>query len=244
MKYGILGDIHANLEALEAVTRCLERERVERVLCVGDVVGYGASPAECIDRVRALGALCVLGNHDAAVADRLDPSDFNPPARKAVVWTRSTLGRSHRRWLAELPLLLEEEDFALAHGTYVRPERFDYVTRPSDADASLAAMNAPTCFIGHTHVPVTMLRAEPTSRRTRREMQAEIDLRDVHRALVNVGSVGQPRDGDARAAFALYDSENRALRIERIAYDVERAAERIRAEGLPEVLADRLLSGL
>lgn len=244
MKYGILGDVHANLEALEAVARCLEREGVERVLCVGDVVGYGASPAECIELLRARGVLCVLGNHDAAVADRLDPSDFNPPARKAVAWTRATLRRAQRRWLSELPLILEEEDFALAHGTYSRPERFDYVTRPSDADASLAAMRAPTCFIGHTHVPVTMLRAEPGSKRTRREVDPALDLRAVHRALVNVGSVGQPRDGDPRAAFAVYDGATRALRIERIAYDVESAAGRIRAAGLPEVLADRLHSGL
>ena len=244
MRYAILGDIHANLEALLAVVDRIRDESVSRVLCVGDVVGYGAAPADCIDVLRSLDASVVLGNHDAAVAERLDPSDFNLPARRAVEWTKCALEPTDKRWLGELPLLAEEDDFALAHGTYSAPERFDYVTRPRDAQASLESMRTRVCFIGHTHVPVTMVRTAEGSRRTRVQSSDTIDLRGSHRALVNVGSVGQPRDGDPRAAFALYDPAEEQVRILRVAYDVERAASRIRSAGLPSVLAERLFSGL
>ncbi|MBL8863609.1 MAG: metallophosphoesterase family protein [Planctomycetes bacterium] len=244
MKYGILGDIHANLSALRSVLEHFRARRVERILSVGDVVGYGAAPTECIEILRAAGARVVKGNHDAACVHELDLAYFNTYARAAVSWTRGQLSRADCTWLAQLPLTLDLEDCSVAHGTYHRPERFDYVQGESDAEASLDRIPTPVCFVGHSHVPIALVRLEDDPLRTARAEGTDIDLSDVHRALINVGSVGQPRDDDPRAACAIYDVEEQRVTIERVRYDIETEARRIRAAGLPPVLADRLFHGV
>lgn len=244
MKYGILGDVHANLSALRAVLERFRAHRVERVLSVGDVVGYGAAPTECIAILRELGARVVKGNHDAACVNEIDLAYFNSYARTAVTWTRAQLSREDSAWLARLPLTLDLEDCSVAHGTYHRPERFDYVQGESDAEASLDRLPTPVCFVGHSHVPIALVRLEDDPLRTARAEGSEIDLSDVRRALINVGSVGQPRDDDPRAAYAIFDSDEQRVVIERVRYDIEAEARRIRAAGLPPVLADRLFHGV
>ena len=244
MKYGILGDIHANPSALEAVLERFDQAGVERVLSVGDVVGYGAAPSACIEILRSREAVVVRGNHDAAVVGQIDVLYFNHAAREAVRWTQSQLTAVECRWLAQLPLVVDLEHCAVGHGTYHRPELYDYVQSATDADPSLDAMQSVVCFIGHTHVPKTMLRMRDDPLRTAHLLDDVVDLADVHRALVNVGSVGQPRDDDPRAAYALFDSETERVSIRRVEYDVEREASRIRTAGLPDVLAQRLFLGL
>lgn len=244
MRTGILGDIHSNLSALEAVLRRFEVDGVERILSVGDIVGYGARPRECIERVRAAGAIVVKGNHDAACVGELDMRYFNAHAREALRWTQTVLDESDMRWLASLPLVADLEDCCVGHGTYHHPELFDYIQSPSDADPSLEVMKVPVCFVGHTHVPVTLLRLEDDPNHTAYTLDPEIDLADVRRALINVGSVGQPRDEDPRAAYGLYDSDERRAWIRRVSYDIADEAKRIRAAGLPEVLAKRLFLGV
>lgn len=244
MKYGILGDIHANLSALRMVLERLRSHRVDRILSVGDVVGYGAAPCECIERLREIGARVVKGNHDAACVHEMDLAYFNPYARAAVSWTRTQLSRDDSTWIARLPLTLDLEDCSVAHGTYHRPERFDYVQGESDADASLDRLPTPVCFVGHSHVPIALVRLEDDPLRTARAEGSEVDLSDVRRALINVGSVGQPRDDDPRAAYAIFDSDEQRVVIERVRYDIEAEARRIRAAGLPPVLADRLFHGV
>ncbi len=244
MKYGILGDIHANLTALRAALACFERHAVERILSVGDVVGYGAAPRECIRLLQEAGVRVVKGNHDAACVHEMDLSYFNAYARSAVLWTRTQLTRQDNTWLAALPYTLDLEDCSVSHGTYHRPELFDYVQGPSDADPSLDCMPTPVCFVGHTHVPVALLRFEDDPLRTAYTHELVVDLADVRRALVNVGSVGQPRDEDRRAACAIYDTDTQRVEIERVAYDIEVEARRIRDAGLPTVLAERLFLGV
>ena len=244
MKYGILGDIHANLSALRAVLARFEVEEVDRVISVGDVVGYGAAPRECIELVRSVGASVVKGNHDAACVGELDVRYFNNYAREAVRWTGSVLGREESRWLAALPYTADLEHCSVGHGTYARPELFDYIQSTTDADPSLDALSLPVCFVGHTHVPVALLRMREDPLRTAYTTDAEVDLSEVHRALLNVGSVGQPRDEDPRAAYAIYDSAKERAWIKRVEYDIEREAHRIRSAGLPGVLADRLFLGV
>jgi diadenosine tetraphosphatase ApaH/serine/threonine PP2A family protein phosphatase len=244
MKYGILGDIHSNLSALEAVLERFEAEGVDRILSVGDIVGYGAQPAECIRLVRSVGATVVKGNHDAACVGELDLRYFNSHARTAVEWTRSVLGEEDMRWLAALPFTVDLDECCVGHGTYFRPELFDYIQSPSDADPSLDAMFKPVCFVGHTHVPVTLLRLEDDPSHTAYTLDAEIDLAEVRRALINVGSVGQPRDEDPRAAYGMYDPDRKRAWIGRVAYDIEREAQLIRGAGLPRILADRLFLGV
>ena len=244
MKYGILGDIHANLSALQAVLARFQSEGVEHVISVGDVVGYGAAPRECIELLRALGASVVKGNHDAACVGELDVRYFNNYAREAVRWTGTVLGRDESRWLSALPYTVDLEHCCVGHGTYARPELFDYIQSTTDADPSLDAMPLPVCFVGHTHVPVALLRMRDDPLRTAYTSDVEVDLSEVHRALLNVGSVGQPRDEDPRAAYAIYDSKLDRAWIKRAEYDIEREAHRIRSAGLPGVLADRLFLGV
>lgn len=244
MKYGILGDIHSNLSALRAVLERFRAHRVERVLSVGDVVGYGAAPSECIALLREVGARVVKGNHDAACVNEMDLAYFNTYARTAVAWTRAQLSRDECAWLARLPLTLDLEDCSVAHGTYHRPERYDYVQGESDAEASLDRLPTPVCFVGHSHVPISLVRLEDDPLRTARAEGSDIDLSDVHRALINVGSVGQPRDDDPRAAYAIFDPDEQRVVIERVRYDIDVEARRIRAAGLPPVLADRLFHGV
>jgi predicted phosphodiesterase len=244
MKYGILGDIHSNLSALQAVLACFERERVDRVISVGDVVGYGAAPRECIELVRSLDAIVVKGNHDAACVGEIDIRYFNNYARDAVRWTQSVLDEDERSWLASLPYTTDLVDCCVGHGTYHRPELFDYIQSTTDADPSLDAMTLPVCFVGHTHVPVALMRLKDDPLRTAYTVDTEIDVAESIRVLVNVGSVGQPRDEEPRAAYAVYDSDEMRVWIRRTEYDIEREAQRIRAAGLPTVLADRLFLGV
>jgi diadenosine tetraphosphatase ApaH/serine/threonine PP2A family protein phosphatase len=244
MKYGILGDIHANLSALDAVLARFVAEGVEHVISVGDVVGYGAAPRECIARLRVLGADVVKGNHDAACVGEIEVRYFNNYAREAVHWTAARLEVADKRWLAALPMTLDLEHCSVGHGTYHRPELFDYIQSTTDADPSLDAMPKGVCFVGHTHVPVTLMRLRDDPLRTAYTVDTEIDLSETRRALINVGSVGQPRDEDPRAAYAIYDSAADRAWIRRVEYDIEREAHRIRSAGLPSVLAERLFLGV
>jgi predicted phosphodiesterase len=244
MRYGILGDIHGNLAALETVLDCLSRESIDQMISVGDIVGYGAAPRACIALVREAGAAVVMGNHDAACIGRLDMMYFNAYAREAALWTQGVLTAEDRTWLGSLPFARHLDHCSVAHGTLHRPELFDYIQSPQDADPSLEIMPLPVCFVGHTHVPVTLLRLKDDPHRTAYTIDAEVDLREAHRALVNVGSVGQPRDEDRRTAYAVYDSDEERVWIKRVDYDIDLEASRIRNAGLPSMLADRLYLGV
>lgn len=244
MRYGILGDIHSNLSALETVLEAMDADGVDQVLSVGDVVGYGAAPSETIELLRERNVQPVKGNHDAACVLELDITYFNPYARAAALWTNTQLSKQEIAWLSELPMTLINDDCYVSHGTLATPERYDYVQTTEDADPSLDEMQRPVCFVGHTHVPVTILRLKEDPTRTCYTTDDEVDLDELERALVNVGSVGQPRDEDWRAAYGLFDSEANRVWIKRVDYDIDREAARIRAAGLPDMLADRLFLGV
>lgn len=244
MKYGILGDIHSNQLALEAVLRGLEGHGVEQVISVGDVVGYGAAPSNCIRLLQEAGAIVVRGNHDAAVAGILDASSFNPHARAAVAWTAKHLGEEAIAWLRALPLTATTADCQVAHGTVAEPERFHYLFGPADAVESLDTLERPVGFVGHSHVPVAVLRLADMPDRLAYTYDPLVELGDVHRAILNVGSVGQPRDQDPRAAYFIYDSAERRGELHRVEYDVEFEARRILDAGLPAILAERLAMGV
>lgn len=244
MRYGVLGDIHGNLSALQAVLRRMDEDGVDQVVSVGDVVGYGAAPRECIEILQSRHAAVVKGNHDAAAVGEIDLLYFNNYAREAVRWTQSVLTEEDIAWLTALPYTADLEHASVGHGTYHRPELFDYIQSTTDADPSLDAMQRSVCFVGHTHVPVTLLRLEDDPLRTAYTVEDEIDLRDVRRALINVGSVGQPRDEDWRAAYAVFDARRDYAWIRRVDYDVEKEVSRILGAGLPSVLAERLRLGI
>ena len=240
MKYAILSDIHGNLEALKTVLAHAEKSGCQRYVCGGDIVGYNANPTECMAVVRDMGMPCVKGNHDEYVADEsMDLSTFNPVAAAAVEWTRAQLTVEQLEWLRDLRYLRLVDSFSVVHATMDGPRNWGYVQTKMDAAASFTYQTTPVCFHGHTHVPVAFTEGLDISG----DFYDSIMVESGKRYFVNVGSVGQPRDGDPRAAYVSFDTEKSVIELHRLDYDLETTQEKIRAAGLPERLADRLAVG-
>lgn len=238
MRYGVLGDIHSNIQALDACLAVLEKEAVDGYLCLGDLVGYGGDPVAVLERVRELDPHLVAGNHDWAVAERMSLNYFNTQARVAVHWTRTVLEKKHIDWLGSLEPMGVFDGITLAHGTVHEPDCFDYLQSPYDAFLSFQVLGTDTAFVGHSHIPVTFFDGNPITW----TVKTDVDM-ESRRAIANVGSVGQPRDEDPRASFGIYDAAKRVLEVRRVEYDIEAAAERIIDVGLPPILGDRLRVG-
>ena len=240
MKYGILGDIHANLEALEAVLEDLEKQGVKRFVSVGDLVGYGANPIECIDIVRGrLKAVVTAGNHDFAAVDKLNIDFFNAYARESALWTRKTLPEEHKTYIRSLKLVEYCDNFTVVHSTLYSPELFEYIQTSYDAHLSFEQQTTPLSFMGHSHVPVNFFKRKNVSF----NMDTEVKIDENTKIMVNVGSIGQPRDENPDAVCVVYDSDESLIRVNRVRYDVEKAARKIVSSGLPEILAERLKYG-
>ena len=237
MIYGVIGDIHSNYEALTAVIDEFRREGIHDILCVGDIVGYAADPAKCIDVIRELNCTIVAGNHDYAVAGKFPLSYFNPDARTTVLWTIEQLSSDQISFLESLPLKRELQDITLVHASLNRPELFDYITTGLDAQLNLDILGTRVCFYGHTHVPAVFLLREGDVRVERGPL---IDLKGVDKAIINVGSVGQHRDWDNRPSFVIYNAEKMTIEIRRIKYNVNDAVKKIHSAHLPKVNARRL----
>jgi diadenosine tetraphosphatase ApaH/serine/threonine PP2A family protein phosphatase len=238
--HAIVSDIHANLEALDAVLADLERHKPASIVCLGDFVGYGASPNECIAKLRPIIEHGLVGNHDLAACGRLRLSDFNPNAASAARWTEEALTPEHREYLRGLPYSAAWRNALLVHASPAQPEDWHYVLSIADAQDELAAFTEPICFIGHSHYPGVFDQQGEHVRYTR---TPEVRIEKGHRYLVNVASVGQPRDGDQRAGYMLYDEAAGILTHVRIEYDVQGAMQRIKDAGLPRFLAERLQWG-
>lgn len=241
MRYGIFSDVHGNRDALEAVLAALQAESVDQVLCAGDLVGYGAEPEACVARVRAAAPVVVAGNHDWAVVGKFDADWFHPEARAAVTWTTAQLTAATADYLAGLPLLWRDDAVTLAHGSGHEPGRFHYLLTADDAARTIAIQETPVVFVGHTHVPIVFAGEADGTVRWQRGPRHEI--RRGVRYVVNVGSVGQPRDHDPSACYGVYDTDARQLAFRRVPYPVARAQATIRATGLPARCADRLAHG-
>ncbi|MFA4945882.1 MAG: metallophosphoesterase family protein [Lentisphaeria bacterium] len=241
MKYAIVGDIHANLEALQVVLRRCQELAVERYLCIGDIVGYNANPAECVKIIRDLGPeVIVKGNHDEQAACHDELNGFNPQAAHAIDWTRHQLSEGDRAWLGSLPLQRTlGTKMTLVHATLDMPEKWGYVFESLTAEASLHYQFTQVCFFGHTHVPLVFEKFGRLSS----EKYEDLKLLPGHKYMINVGSVGQPRDGDTRAAFATFDTDEMRVQLHRVEYDIAAAQEKILAADLPEKLAHRLSLG-
>lgn len=243
MRYLVISDIHANLEALEAVLAV--KIQYDHVLVLGDLVGYGADPNAVIELVRALpSATLIRGNHDKVGSGLENVEGFNHLARQAIEWTAAALTPANREWLAALPQgpVIIDSLIEICHGT-----PFDedvYVFDDLDALRALRAARRPVCLYGHTHVPAAFrLEDELQTVGPLRGIQVKLTLDEDVRYLVNCGAVGQPRDGDPQAAYGIADTDARTLDIRRVAYDLATAQAKIIASGLPEVLAQRLAVG-
>ncbi len=239
MKYAIISDIHGNLHALLAVLEEIEKIGADVHCCLGDIVGYGAYPNECVEIVQNLGFHTVAGNHDFAVLDKISTENFNKVAKISTNWTRESLTQASLDFLDQMPLLEELGDVTLVHGTRYSPELFDYIQSSYEASLSLDYTNGRVCFIGHSHVPISFLQDPYVTYST----ETEIQIPQSGKALVNVGSVGQPRDKNPRACFATYDDETETVSLHRVSYDIDGAIDGIRDKGLPTMLGDRLRFG-
>lgn len=240
MRYAILSDIHGNLEALDAVLADAA-SRADAMLCLGDVVGYGADPVACIERVAERAQVVVAGNHEYGVAGLLELDWFNDRAQAAARWTRRRLDLDHLAWLAARPLVREMDDATLVHASPARPSEWDYLVSADDGYEAFAAFATRVCFIGHSHRAGAW--SVGSSGRAYEPGATEVELQRGRRYLINVGSVGQPRDRDPRAAYAVWDVDSRRVTIRRVAYDVATARRKILAAGLPRFLAERLTIG-
>jgi diadenosine tetraphosphatase ApaH/serine/threonine PP2A family protein phosphatase len=238
-KYAILGDIHSNLEALTAVVEDARSQGVTDFVSVGDVVGYNASPSQCIKLVRELGCVTVRGNHDHYCSYDESLDDFQPLAASVIAWTRRQLTEEDVEWLHNLPYRKPHGGFTLVHSTLDMPERWGYVFDTLAAEANFIYQMTTLCFHGHTHVPMIY---EKQHEITRVE-PCKIKVAFGKKYFINVGSVGQPRDGDARSAYVVYCAKTKEIEFIRVNYDVQAAMEKNMRAGLPERLALRLAQG-
>ena len=240
MRYAVLSDIHGNLEALRAVLADAA-EHADDVLCLGDVVGYGADPGPCVDLVGTRARAVVAGNHEHAVIGRLDLNWFNRYARAAAEWTRERLDADCSAYLDALPLTAVVDDATLVHASPRQPQEWEYLVTAEDGLAAFGAFDTRLCFVGQSHVPGMWSLGSSGPDYGRGDV--EVTLEAGRRYIVNVGSVGQPRDRDPRAAYALWDVDARRIAVRRVPYDVVTARTKIADAGLPRFLADRLAAG-
>ena len=233
MRLAILSDIHSNLQALTTALKFIDDNGVDEIYCLGDIVGYGGNPNECVELVRARANLTVLGNHDRAAIDPSEADYFTKPGKIAAAWTHKTLTSENLAFLKSLPLITTTPLSTLAHASPQQPENWIYVLSLPVAERQFKHFSTKLCFIGHSHVPVVC-----------GEDLKTFAFRKGVRYLINVGSTGQPRDGNPRLSFGLLDSDVWSYHNIRLEYDAESAAKQIEQVGLPSVLGKRLLQGI
>lgn len=244
MRFGIFTDVHSNLEALDAVLAHFKKERIQSFICLGDLVGYGPNPNECIQRVLSLKKVQVIaGNHDYAVVGLKELTWFNDLASRSLVWTKRHLTEENRNYLMRLPRLIDHSLFTLAHGS-PRDPIDEYLLTPRQYLDNVEYFKTAVCFIGHTHLPCVfyadslgIIQHKPLS-------DGEVfKIDSLGHTIVNAGSVGQPRDGDNRASCAIYDSESKEVTMIRCSYDIEAVQQKMRHASLPLYLIERLSYG-
>jgi predicted phosphodiesterase len=239
MRIALFGDIHANLEALEAVLQDADNQGVTSYVCMGDIVGYNADPSACLEIVRALDCPTVKGNHDEDASGSHSLESMNPVAAAALEWTRQKLTEEQRQWLSRLRMVRQVSDFTVVHSTLDQPAHWNYVTNRFDAMSNFSYQFTQICFHGHTHVPRVYVKIDRV-----REVPAEsVEIEADSKYFINIGSVGQPRDGDWRACYTIYDTDHKIVVFRRIEYDIAKTRQKIIDAGLPEMLAERILEG-
>ena len=240
MVYGIISDIHSNLEASRSVINTLNQRGVDKIICLGDIVGYGANPNECCELARKTAFLVVLGNHDAGSIGLTNLRNFSKSAIAVCQWTDQILTHENRDWLKKLPLTDEIGEELMVHSAPANPSEWKYILSLNDAITEFRAFSGQICFVGHSHVPCSFIEQDNQYNIVE---NSKFTLNPKARYIINPGSVGQPRDGDPRASFAIYDKDNRKVEIVKRSYDIKSAQQKILDAGLPDDLASRLAVG-
>lgn len=244
MKYAIISDIHSNIEALQAVLKAIEQEEVDKILCLGDIVGYGPNPNECIDLVQQHCEIILTGNHDFACIENSELFYFNKYAKQAVEWTLTVLKKENLEYLAKLPLQEKIENYCLVHANAYDPRSWDYVLSLDEAEYNFSKFSEKICFIGHSHHPIIYMEyTENDTLKYYPKAESKIQIEENNRYIINVGSVGQPRDGNPNSAFGIIDTTSQIYELKRVAYDIDKTFQKMVEAGLPQFLADRLLMG-
>ena len=242
LRYGIVSDIHSNLDALQRVLAELDEAGIDRLICLGDVVGYGPNPNECCELLRRRECIAIIGNHDEAAATEVGTEQFNNLAAQAIDWTRSELTHSNRAYLSDLPREHVFDDFAIVHGSPAA--EFDYILSLADARRAFDHARKSLTFVGHSHIAeVYVLDGDGRAYHRRLPRGGRIEIAPDLKYIVNPGSVGQPRDRNPQAAFGLYDGERKVVEVRRIDYDVPSVQKRMEAVRLPHPLSARLEVG-
>ncbi len=241
MKYGIFSDIHGNLEALNQVMKSMDDLNVGRRICLGDAVGYGPSPNECVRIIREQSAVTLLGNHDSVALGRETSENFNLYARKAIEWTREVLEPDVRKFLEALPFEVRETPLDFVHASPRSPPDWHYITNFDEAIDAFSFFSQKICFVGHTHIPSLVVKEEGQAFWVSETLSH--DLKKEERMLVNVGSVGQPRDRVSAASWCLCDTQSMRVEIIRVPYNILKTQELMRAKGFADFLINRLAEG-
>ena len=241
MRYAIFSDAHSNIEAFQSVLNKIEKLNIDRRLFLGDIVGYGANPNEAIELLKSSADVILAGNHDYAAIDMTDITYFNPHAKEAILWTKEILKQDHKEYLKKLPVTTVVDNITLAHSSPKEPLMWHYIINTLDAMENLEYFNTTLCFIGHSHYPFII--ESDASGRINTPKDKIIKLNGNSKYIINDGSVGQPRDRNPDASFVVYDSEDMTIEFKRVPYDIKSAQEKMRREGLPEYLIDRLTYG-
>jgi predicted phosphodiesterase len=241
VRIGIFSDVHGNLEALEVVLNALEGENIDRIICVGDLVGYGPDPNRCIKKVLETADVTVAGNHDYAAIELTPLERFNEYARDAIKWTRKVLNSTSLKLLKKLPLIESDEGVTIVHASLEAPDEWNYVLSDDEAYRNLMALTTQFCFVGHSHIPVAFIRDEHFN--VLIQKADEIMIEPTKMYLINVGSVGQPRDGDPRTVYGVLDIDVGKFQLKRIQYPVEKVQKKMADAGLPKFLIERLAVG-
>jgi len=226
MKIALISDIHSNLDALQVALQEISGRGINEVYCLGDIVGYGADPNPCVELIRKVAVRCISGNHDSAVVGLTATQYFNSYAQAAIRWTAAHLSDNNRKFLLDLPYSFSAHGIFCVHSTPTNPERWNYIFSKEEAARYFPAFEEPVCFIGHSHIP------------------AEFQSPDGKQRIINIGSIGQPRDRDPRLSFVIFDSKDGEVERVRLEYDIGSAAAKIRDAGLPGFLAERLTWGI
>lgn len=241
MRYGLISDIHGNLEALQAVYKEIDKLGVDEILCLGDVIGYGPDPEKCLELVRERANVILAGNHDHAPIGLVDVTYFNTYAKRAVEWTAAKIGQEAREFFESCPLIHTFENFTIVHSTPLNPSAWEYILSIDDAVENFPHFDTRVCFIGHSHVPVIISKSSQEQIQVQR--LGSLILQDDYKYIINIGSVGQPRDLDPRAAFATFDDASFSYELHRVKYDIGKVQRKILERGLPPFLAERLALG-
>jgi diadenosine tetraphosphatase ApaH/serine/threonine PP2A family protein phosphatase len=241
MKIAFISDVHSNLEALTSVRKSLQNVGIDKVLFLGDIVGYGANPNECIEIIKDLSDDILAGNHDWAAVGKSSAEYFNLVAKEAIEWTQDKLTEQNKAFLSSLALKGEWEELIFVHATPSHPEEWNYIFNIFDATDNFETFSQPLCFVAHSHQPVIFVQTKTGSISSKRSTY--MTLQKDFRYIINSGSVGQPRDGNPLSSYGIYDTEKKEYRLIRVQYDVTRAQKKILDAGLPSFLASRLGMG-